>query len=652
MKTMKNVLLLAASAVFIAACGDLTEIPDVEPSGKGEPVPDEVFTLSGEVSFAATLADLADGTSQLWKAGDAISVSDGKKVWKEENEDDAQVWKFVAEVSDGTAEVLSWYPYASDVVIDGSVVEASIPVEQTVGGVPAPMVAKSSSPVLFFNNLAARLCFSLDMDGVKEVELEASSPVAGAVRVDFSGDVPVMTASASTVKLHGDFKKGETYWFTLAPGMVDELSLTFSSETADIAHADVSNVELKAGASYSLGTVIEDVPTYQVSHVWIYGGTGPEYGGGKLYDLLEKEDYFNGEDGRGIGAIKDNYYELHHDGTFYNWAGEDARNWWMVFSGSKNPTNGKDIDLHSFYDLIPRHQARYELSDSGEIKFIWSNDNVTGGRVVGPGKCRLSEYGHEVDVKALAIRFDLSVGHDDWNNMYNEYNAIACRPRVMLVELTPMETTFHTPEESKTIDEAFEYVAPLEPEEKFDFETFPGSWNVRGGNNSPYGIWVLGGTGDDPAFISPIDKSWDWDDSIWKESDNGLVIEVTEKTDKLIKGTSNYWCGADGQFWNYKWNGTDDLSHFYGLLPHGKYEFSIDLETFEVTFSNGAKATLLGPGTHEFIHGRTLDIPDGMFAFDFAIGTEDMETPTSQRWTDIDRFVYGPRNYVMIFEKE
>jgi hypothetical protein len=104
---------------------------------------------------------------------------------------------------------------------------------------------------------------------------------------------------------------------------------------------------------------------------------------------------------------------------------------------------------------------------SGRITFTRADGKVTEGRIVPAGRCALSEYGHEVDVKNLAIMFTISGGHDDWNNMYNEYNAIACRPRVVLVELTPMETTFHTPEASCTVDEDFEYVAPLEPDQKF-----------------------------------------------------------------------------------------------------------------------------------------------------------------------------------------
>lgn len=649
MKTIKNLLFLM---FFFAACGDLTEIPDVEPSGKDDPAKEEEFRFSGDVTFSATIEDLADGTTQTWTQGDEILIYDGAKSQASKNAFEGQVGQYSMNVTDGATGFVAYYPYSEDVRIDGTTVNASVPVDQTVEGNYSSRVAKSSSSVLFFNNLTGRLGFEVEMDGVKKVTLKSSVPVAGDISVDFSGSIPVVTAAATEVTLSGDFQRGETYCFTLAAGHLGDCSLSLSDGETVISHYTAENLSLGTGATLSLGAMIEDVPTYTVSNVWVYGGTGPEYGGGKLYDLLEKEEYFNNEDGRGVSAIKDNYFELRHNGEFVNWAGEDGRNWWMVYSGTNNPVNGKDIDLKEFYELIPRHKATYSVDASGRITFTRADGKVTEGRIVPAGRCALSEYGHEVDVKNLAIKFTISGGHDDWNNMYNEYNAIACRPRVVLVELTPMETTFHTPEASCTVDEDFEYVAPLEPDQKFDFDSFPGSWNVRGGNSSPYGIWVLGGTGDDPAFISPIDKSWDWDDSIWKESDNGLVIKVKERTNTVIKGTTNYWCGADGAFWNYKWKGTEDLSKFYGLLPHGEYEFTLDLATFVITFGNGAKANLLAPGTHTFIHGKTLDIPDGMFGFDFEIGTDDMETPSQSRWTDIDRFVYGPRDYVMIFEKE
>ena len=139
---------------------------------------------------------------------------------------------------------------------------------------------------------------------------------------------------------------------------------------------------------------------------------------------------------------------------------------------------------------------------------------------------------------------------------------------------------------------------------------------------------------------------------MWKESDNELVMEVSSMTATEIRGTTNYWAGNDGQFWNYKWNYTDeDLSRFFGLLPHGKYDFVMNLETFEITLGNSVVAKFLEPGTHTFVHGRTLDIPEGCFGLSFELGTPEMDNPTADRWNDVDRFIYGIRNYVMIFEK-
>lgn len=650
---MKTIKILPCLLFCFAACGELIEVPNVKTPDKEEPSKEDEFKFSGNITFSATIEDLADGIPQIWKEGDEILINDGTVCKLSKNTTEGQVGKYSMEVTDGSTRFIAYYPYSEDVIIEETSIKASIPVVQSIGGVSAPRVAKSSSTVLFFNNLTGRLGFVVDMDGVKKVTLESSTPVAGDISIDFSGSTPqVVSATATELSLTGDFVKGETYYFTLAAGQIEECRLSLSNETSVISHYSAKNIDLGVGATVSLGTILEDVPTYTITNFWVYGGTGPQYGGGKLYDLFEKEDFFNNEDGRGILAIKDNYYEMHHNGDFINWAGEDGRNWWMVYSGTHNPVNSKDVDLKGFYELIPRHKATYSVDDSGKITFTRSDGTVTSGQIVPEGKCTLSEYGHEVDVKNIAIRFDITGGKEDWNNMYSEYNAIVCMPTVVLIELASMDASFHTPQASCTIDEDFLYVAPQEPDEKFDFDSFHGLWNVRGGNSSPFGIWVLGGTGDDPAFISPIDKSWVWDDSIWNESDNELNVTIKEKNETTIKGTIDYSAGKDGAFWSYIWKDTgEDLSKFYGLLPHGEHEFEIDLSSFVITFDNGVKANLLEPGTHTFIHDKTIDIPSGMFGFDFEIGTDEMETPTSSRWNDVDRFVYGPRNYVMIFEK-
>ena len=88
----------------------------------------------------------------------------------------------------------------------------------------------------------------------------------------------------------------------------------------------------------------------------------------------------------------------------------------------------------------------------------------------------------------------------------------------------------------------------------------------------------------------------------------------------------------------------------YNKIPKGKYEFTLDFATLTVTLGNGEKAKFLTPGTHEFVYGRTREIPDGCFGLAFHL--MDPIPATAQRWTDVDRFVNAPLEYVIIFEKQ
>jgi hypothetical protein len=118
-----------------------------------------------------------------------------------------------------------------------------------------------------------------------------------------------------------------------------------------------------------------------------------------------------------------------------------------------------------------------------------------------------------------------------------------------------------------------------------------------------------------------------------------------------VRGTTNWWAGNDGAFWNYTWAKTgEDLSRFYNKIPKGKYEFTMDMATLTVTLGNGEQARFLTPGTHEFVYGKTREIPEGCFGLWFHL----MEpiAATSDRWTDVDRFVNAPLEYVIMFEKQ
>lgn len=230
----------------------------------------------------------------------------------------------------------------------------------------------------------------------------------------------------------------------------------------------------------------------------------------------------------------------------------------------------------------------------------------------------------------------------------------------------------------KTID--LEYGNPPAPYEQtsqgtLDIMSLPGKWNVLGDNSTKNGIKVFGGGGGYgsnycyPAFVCPYDKTWDWTDPlIYRESDNELIVKVTGMS-STISGTINWWAGADGKFWDYIWKyksasapqydpfyGTD-LSGYYDKIPRGENPFYLNTSTMHVTLSNGETPALLTAGTYSFCGGqRTLTIPDNCFALMFHLGNM-KPVITNSDWLnngsprDIDRFMFSPLEYIIIFER-
>lgn len=647
----KALILLVPALALLASCGDAIEIPDVSGSGNtpGDVNPD--VPLAGDVVFTATLADLADGSQPQWAKGDAILLSDGASVQTLTNRaSDGQVAEFPGKVTEGRTSFIAVSPAAEGISFSGSGFSFEIPVTQS-GADAAFRVAKASGTHLFFQSLVSEIFFTVDFEGATKVRFQtAGEKIAGEVTVDYSGEKPVAAGTSDYVEVTGPFEKGKTYAFSALPGSLDGYSVIVYAGDAEKAHITGEAVELKEGLSATLPAFPEDIPTFRITNLWVGGGTGPEYGGGGIIDILTKPDYFNNEDGRGVTALVDNYYQLRPDGMFVNYAGEDARNWWFVYSGSVNPVNGKDIDLRKFYDVLPLSEGQYAI-DGSTVTFTKADGTTTTANWMAPGEYEVPGTGKKVTLTHQALAFAITGGKDDWNNIYKDYDKIAARPRALIIELEQLPDGFVVPEASRTFDADFEYVPPVDPGDKFDWASLPGSWNVFGGNASPYGIFVLGGSGDDPAFVSPIDKSWDWDDSIWKESDNGFVIAVTSMEGTTVKGTTNWWAGNDGAFWNYTWKNTgEDLSRFYDQIPKGEHEFTLDMVTMTVTLGNGHVAKFLTPGTHEFVYGKTFEVRDGCFALAFHL--MDPIAATSQRWTDVDRFVNAPLEYVIMFEKQ
>ena len=645
----KALILLVPALALLASCGDAIEIPDVSGSGNTPENVNPDVPLSGDVVFTATIEDLPDGSQAVWAQGESILLSDGSSVQTLTNRASAgQVAEFPGKVTEGKTSFVAVYPAAEGVSINGTTVSFVIPTTQTAAG-PAFKVAKASGTQLYFRSLVSEVHFSVGYEGVTKVRFQTTGGnIAGTVTADYAGETPTVSATEDFVEVTGTFQPGETYTFSALPGSYEGFTVVAYSGDKATAHVSVGAVDLEKGLSVDLSALQQDIPTYRITNMWVCGGTGPEYGGAGVIDILTKTNYWNTEDGRGITALLDNYYQLRPDGTFVNYAGEDGRNWWFVYSGSVNPANGKDLDLRKFYDVLPLSEGQWAMNGN-QVTFTRADGSTTTALFVGPGTYEVpGAGGKSVTITRQALAFTITGGKDDWNNIYKDYDKIAARPRALFIEMEQLPDGFIVPEASRTTDADFEYV---DPGSTFDWASLPGSWNVFGGNSSPFGIWVLGGSGDDPAFVSPIDKSWDWDDTIWKESDNGFVIAVTSMAGTTVKGTTNWWAGNDGAFWNYTWKSTgEDLSRFYNMIPKGKHEFTLDMNTMTVTYDNGRVAKFLTPGTHAFAYGKTIDVRDNCFALAFHL--MDPIPATSQRWTDVDRFVNAPLEYVIMFEKQ
>ena len=643
-KSIKKVFAFLALASAVASCGDYLEMPDIIknplPDGSDEPI-------TGDLVFHGTTETLAN-----WENGDKISLFDGKSVSIVENSaSSGTVAEFKKAVPELVSSWLAFYPATENMTSTAAV--SSIPTVQIakVGSCQreaSKMIAKSSTSRLYFRNLAAEVSVVLDMDNIKSITLTATdgTPLSGDFTVDYSNDDPIVKATGTTtncVMLEGDIERGKEYRFAVLPNLVGGFSLVArNADGEEVAHNVSSNgARLTAGSIFNLGTIKADADlpkTFHITHMWLWGGTGAEYDCSKLWDMFEKTGCFDSEDGRGIDALKDDVLEMYPDGVFKNWAGEDARHWWMAFDKSQTPSGYKSLDMSAYYSVLPKNEGTYTISEN-TITFTHEDEKVTIGTIVGPGTYELPgcSPAKSVTITTMAIKFVLPSAPDDWDHAWDDYGVFYRKPRQLYVELEQMPAGYVTPEKSKTVDNVV-FVEPADPEPDFDITTLPGSYKVKA-------LRVNGGSGDDPAFVDPVEKSWCWDESIWWESDNRLEITST---------TLNYWSGDDEKFWDYKWHGGQsdevDMSHVYGILPHGETNYSLDIATMEMTIGD-RKAKLLAPGTHHFSAGnRDLTIDNGCIAIHFHI--MDMVDATSQRWTDVDRFVNAPIDWVMIFEKQ
>lgn len=680
MKKIFNIIFTVMAALAVLSCGSEVEIPEEpnnpnQPEQPSQPEEPEDPGFGGDVTFTATIESLSDGTQPTWKKGESISIFDGTSTVKSTNtENDGAVAKFPATIQKGTENIFALYPANDGVRLNSTGVLLDIPAEQsTASPVPTYRVAKGKSDLLYFRNLVAVLNLSVGFDGVTSVVIKAddATKIAGTMTVDYSGESPVVAASSSQIEIKGSFQKDVVYPVILAPATLTKCSVDAYVGDKVIAQIDLSGQTIKPGTVMDMPSMAPANPIYKITHLWMWGGTGPEWGCTAVYDLFDKKDYFDDEDGRGVEALKDNYLQFNSDGTFRNWAGADGRNWWHVYNSAKNPETGQKLDLKGFFEKLPRSEASYTIDEESNVVFTLPDASTRTAKLLPAGTYEMPETNPalKVTIEKQALLFEITGGRDIWDGktadgqrdstmyIYTEYCKIAAHPRALFIEIEQMPDSFTVPAEAQTTDADYKYEPPTY---SFNPAKLPGVWNLYGNNilgstdenDKSYGIWVNGGSGSSAAFVSPIKKSWCWNDSIGKEIDNTLTISVTPQSENTYTGTIKWEAGPDGLFWDCIWKSTgQDLSAYFSPLPKGESAFQANLATGEIVIGDNLKPSFLLPGSHAFTLGKRIEIPSDCFGLGFHIMDQVPEN-TSALWTDVDRFVNAPLDYVIIFEKK
>lgn len=455
-------------------------------------------------------------------------------------------------------------------------------------------------------------------------------------------------------KATSSIQRGETIDFTGA----DDPTITVTSATGKTRTYTVVMTEFTE-------TILGK---YKITSSMLWGGTGPEWGGGALMEPSTKPWCWYADEGFGPQAEYDDYLEFtleeimadgNTTGKCMHYGGVDGKHWNCLFKAAQNKEGDTDIDLHKFYRAIPVGESTWVRDYvNNTISFTDANGKVTTGKFLPADNYTVYE-GKVLTVENNAFSFDynaITKPTEDWTNIYSDYDKFVKRPIIYFVLVSPVD---EIPAESMTEGtEGKNTVEPPAPAPVFDL---PGDWKVKE-------QWVYGGVAGCITKDQSTAKTWCWHSNYAKEKDN--ILTFTPSSDGALSGTLFYGPGADGEYWDYIYVGkkgdnwmTDgiDCSQWYGWLPHTETTYTYnpddkaDSEGGTVTIRKSKSVSytvpLLLPGSYVFLEKSALTVPEGCMALAMPL----MEAPSSDlsfQWTDYDRFVNSPLLYVMIFEKQ
>ena len=174
--------------------------------------------------------------------------------------------------------------------------------------------------------------------------------------------------------------------------------------------------------------------TWAIQDLTVYGGTGPEYGGGAVFTLESKNVW---DPRTGPNAELDNTLTFTYTGVTANGnttgscvnnAGPDGL--YANFIYTQNP----QTDVNNFYRQIPQGTSTWVHDyTANNVTFTDANGKVTTCTFNGAGTVSLGN-GLSKTITDNAFTFTLN-GTDDWNHIYSDFDKIVQRPRVYWIDV-------------------------------------------------------------------------------------------------------------------------------------------------------------------------------------------------------------------------
>lgn len=699
-------LMLTVSSVLFTNCTNEDWVPQ-EPSentdgsgGGTTPGTDKDVPFEVIANLPATKTEIS-GNELNWAAGDRMNVFHTVSSTTSFIDDDAvqledaETGKFKGTLAKGlkkgyTYDWYAFYPYTTGLTLIDNSAAITIGAEtgsaqtqngygnkEHLAGSAMPLygyatgVEHDGTPVMAMKNLSTVIEVAVT-NGVtppltiNEISVTVGEDIIGSFALDLTSGEFTSVSASKTAKLSvsgaGEIASGETVSFYIAAKPftaipADEIKVTINDYEQTVKLSAVT--EFKAGGTAVIEATYDRLDfnetlagAYKIGGLWVYGGTGPEYGGGGFVDMHNKSGLFDTEAGHGIEAEMDNYLEFtltdvldggnRTTGTCVNWAGADGKNWSCWYLQSAVPWNQADIS--HFYRQIPIGESTWVRDYTTEPNTVTFTD-ASGKKTVLQFLAPQEANGHTFENSTFHTALN---GTDNWNAIYNDIDKVYYKPRNFYIEVVKVDSV---PAESKTSENVF--VPTLPPDPSVVPESIAGTYSYS--NALCFG-------GIDPAFVGLVEKSWAFSGSIYNLQDDIYVFTATgSDADGNETGEVDYQGGADG-YWDYimpasyhkkEGLGDLDLSPFYGKIPQGKSQYVYNKTNCTVTIINGSVtnvARLLVPGSHDF-QGKTHEVI-ATFALDFDLGYTGPNVPGyAQDWSDFERFYVAPQNYVLHLSK-